>query len=484
MTVLTDSSEVITDEYTHDAWGRLRDVLGSTANSQLFKGEYLAYRQDPHAGPDALFGLHHRHYASEIGRFTSEDPAADDLNLYRYVGNNPVNAADPSGLGPEQEYVVLPTSRSPQQRVSEPQADVEGRYWIGGKPFTSLEFYQLVPANSLTQNQLAEVRQRLGLSSVEEWQDYQARIQQNIEAEAAADFEGVPGAWYKTDYQQHVEFSHLRREILLKNEELRKSNPSIAAKGYRQKSEVVKWPQDIADEEMLNDIARQVPAIFGDRSLTELEQTRVLQIVYRHKFGQWGSLAIPGSPGNDLLYTMASVWATRPISRPPRVFTGNRFTRVQRQPLPTEGGKPPKTEGVTSKGKVDAPNSVLTRNQIITNAQEALGELAKQFPAAKVGFRGSLARGTKGAHKGGGPFDPTNYDVDAFIVSDKLAAMVPKNADGFRNLGRLGEHNGLIKEIGDRLRSIPGHRQGTVKIRVFSEAEFQALSPDEVFLVP
>jgi hypothetical protein len=69
----------------------------------------------------------------------------------------------------------------------------------------------------------------------------------------------------------------------------------------------------------------------------------------------------------------------------------------------------------------------------MSQADEALAPLAKKFPDSRAGYRGSLARGKKGAHKGGGPFDPNDFDVDAFIVDDKLAATVPKNAKGFRN---------------------------------------------------
>ena len=58
-----------------------------------------------------LYYYRNRYYDAALGKFLTEDPsgfAAGDANLYRYVGNGPTNATDPSGL--EEVYLLHDTN--------------------------------------------------------------------------------------------------------------------------------------------------------------------------------------------------------------------------------------------------------------------------------------------------------------------------------------------------------------------------------------
>ena len=65
----------------------------ASANPSAFTGREL--------DPTGLYYYRARYYEPGTGRFLSEDPAgfaAGDPNLYRYLGNDPQNGTDPSGL--------------------------------------------------------------------------------------------------------------------------------------------------------------------------------------------------------------------------------------------------------------------------------------------------------------------------------------------------------------------------------------------------
>jgi len=50
--------------------------------------------------PNGFYYMRARYYDPQVGRFISEDPIGfegGDVNLYAYVGNNPVNLIDPNG---------------------------------------------------------------------------------------------------------------------------------------------------------------------------------------------------------------------------------------------------------------------------------------------------------------------------------------------------------------------------------------------------
>jgi RHS repeat-associated protein len=57
---------------------------------------YTGRRFDAETG---LYDYRARYYDADLGRFLQVDPVgyADQWNLYAYVGNNPLNATDPSG---------------------------------------------------------------------------------------------------------------------------------------------------------------------------------------------------------------------------------------------------------------------------------------------------------------------------------------------------------------------------------------------------
>jgi RHS repeat-associated protein len=106
---LLDDSESVTDRYRHRAFGLEQSQSGTSETPFTFVGQQGYYR-DPEI---EFYFVSRRPLDYGTGQFASPDPlgfAAGDENLYRYVGNNPVNRTDPSGL----DYVKIQNPFEPR----------------------------------------------------------------------------------------------------------------------------------------------------------------------------------------------------------------------------------------------------------------------------------------------------------------------------------------------------------------------------------
>ena len=94
VTDLTDSSGATAKSYSYDAYGTILESPGTVEQPYTYTGREF----------DAESGLYYyraRYYSPVLGRFISEDPIGfrgGDMNLYAYVGGNPLRWTDPFGL--------------------------------------------------------------------------------------------------------------------------------------------------------------------------------------------------------------------------------------------------------------------------------------------------------------------------------------------------------------------------------------------------
>ena len=98
---LADHTGAMVESYTYSPFGVLRSTTGGPTPNRL---KYTGREQDP----NGLYYYRARYYDPTTRRFLTEDPLgfAAGVNFYAYVGNNPVNANDPTGLREVYEFDV------------------------------------------------------------------------------------------------------------------------------------------------------------------------------------------------------------------------------------------------------------------------------------------------------------------------------------------------------------------------------------------
>lgn len=92
-------------------------------------------------------------------------------------------------------------------------------------------------------------------------------------------------------------------------------------------------------------------------------------------------------------------------------------------------------------------------------------------PETRIGSRSFVARLAKGKHKSGLLLDSSNFDVDAFIVSDKLAKQIPKGT-WFRSGSNISERSEVQSNLLKRLQELMPGMRNIFEFRIYIEAEY------------
>ncbi len=102
---VTDVTGKVVDRYAYDSWGKLTsdDATNETVPQQL---RYAGYWYDEKL---SRYWASARYYDPEIERWLQPDPSASEgLRTYTYVADDPIDAADPTGLNPDYQRLTDP----------------------------------------------------------------------------------------------------------------------------------------------------------------------------------------------------------------------------------------------------------------------------------------------------------------------------------------------------------------------------------------
>ncbi|MDD4909797.1 MAG: cysteine peptidase family C39 domain-containing protein [Candidatus Omnitrophica bacterium] len=129
---LSDSAGAIKNKYAYDDFGNLATNSTETIDNPFkYVGRFGVMTDTP----DLLY-MKARYYMPSVGRFISKDPIglAGGMNMYGYVGGNPINLIDPWGLrrwGPRWIEIFVPG------------------YGFYGGPFRTDPNFQVIPEDTM-----------------------------------------------------------------------------------------------------------------------------------------------------------------------------------------------------------------------------------------------------------------------------------------------------------------------------------------------
>ena len=91
------------EKYTYDAFGRptVTDWDGGRPRSWSFYGHCFLFQGREYIRELSIYDYRNRFYYPALGRFLQSDPmgfSAGDMNLFRYVNDDPIDGSDPTGL--------------------------------------------------------------------------------------------------------------------------------------------------------------------------------------------------------------------------------------------------------------------------------------------------------------------------------------------------------------------------------------------------
>jgi RHS repeat-associated protein len=145
----------------------------------------------------------------------------------------------------------------------------------------------------------------------------------------------------------------------------------------------------------------------------------------------------------------------------------------------TTAGRTGSTKSLAGSGKIVVKSWDETAKTVDAILRPQIDKLKQIYPNAKFGYRGSLATGKK--YSTGSKFNPNDWDVDAFIVSDELAAMFSKAETRFRDGRKISaEVKNISTDLQTSLKNISGYRierqnKKEFTFRIYTEAEFDKI---------